>query len=289
MPAMSAPDATRRIEFHKLHGCGNDFIFIDNRTLQLPREHMAQWATVLCQRAFSIGADGLIFLEAPAPDPGCDYRWHFFNADGSRAEMCGNASRCAASLAVRLDLAGPAHRFLTDAGPILAQVLEESPAGARVKVQLTAPHDLWLGEPLTLNGTTYTVNHVNTGVPHAVVIVDDVWSVDVKTLGRALRHHERFAPRGTNANFIQILNSNTIHLRTYERGVEDETYACGTGAAASALVAQQLGFAAAEVNITTTGKEVLTITSDGGQVFLTGAAAYVFAGVLDARALGLPL
>ncbi|AGW14492.1 diaminopimelate epimerase [Megalodesulfovibrio gigas] len=282
------PGATRLLEFHKLHGCGNDFIFIDNRTLQLPQEHMARWATILCQRAFSIGADGLIFLESPAPDPGCDYRWHFFNADGSRAEMCGNASRCAATLAVRLDLAGPAHRFLTDAGPILAQVLEETPAGARVKVQLTPPHDLWLGESLALNGVPHTVNHVNTGVPHAVVIVDDVWSVDVRTLGRALRQHERFAPKGTNANFIQIVDNKSILLRTYERGVEDETYACGTGAAASALVAQQLGFADAEVHVTTTGKEVLTITSDGGQVFLTGAAAYVFAGTLDAAALGLP-
>ncbi|GAB7080526.1 diaminopimelate epimerase [Megalodesulfovibrio paquesii] len=285
-------DALRRVEFHKLHGCGNDFIFIDNRTLRLPQEHMAAWAMALCKRAFSVGADGLIFLESPAPDPGCDYRWHFFNADGSRAEMCGNASRCAASLAVRLDLAGPAHRFQSDAGPILAQVLEETPGGARVRVQLPPPQDLWLGEPLQLDGATYTVNHVNTGVPHAVVIVDDVWALDVRTLGRALRYHERFAPKGTNANFIQIVDKKNILLRTYERGVEDETYACGTGAAASALVAQQLGFADPEVNVSTTGKEVLTITtvstSGGEQLFLGGAAVYVYAGTLDARALGLP-
>lgn len=275
------PHSSRRIEFHKLHGCGNDFIFIDNRTAKIPLEQMAHWAQILCKRSFSIGADGLIFLEAPSPDPSCDYRWHFFNADGSRAEMCGNASRCAGMLAVRLDMAGPAHRFLSDAGPIIAHVLLDQGAAAKVKVQLTPPEGQWLGETLELAGTPYLVHHVNTGVPHGVVILDDVWTADVKTLGAALRFHERFAPKGANANFIQVLDEKTIHLRTYERGVEDETFACGTGAAAAVLIAHALGHTGPEVEVTTTGKEVLTISLEGDDVFLTGAAMHVYTGVLD--------
>ncbi len=273
--------SSRRIEFHKLHGCGNDFIFIDNRAAKVPQDDMARWAQVLCKRAFSIGADGLIFLEAPSPDPSCDYRWHFFNADGSRAEMCGNASRCAAMLAVRLDMAGPDHRLLTDAGPIIAHVLGDEGAVAKVKVQLTPPEDQWLDETLELAGNDYTVHHVNTGVPHGVVLMGDVWAADVKTLGAAMRYHERFAPKGTNANFIQILDDKTIHLRTYERGVEDETFACGTGAAAAVLIAHALGHTGAEVDVTTTGKEVLTISLESDQVFLTGAAMHVYTGILD--------
>jgi diaminopimelate epimerase len=245
---------------------------------------MADWARALCPRAFAVGADGLIFLE-PTPEAETAYRWHFFNADGSRAEMCGNASRCAARLAVELGLAGPEHSFGTDAGPIQARVLE----GGVAKVQLTPPEGLALGEELTVDGTLMTVHFVNTGVPHAVVVCEDVAAVDVAAKGAAIRYHEHFAPAGTNANFIQATARDALLLRTYERGVEGETYACGTGAAASLVVANALGLVGSSARVTTSGGEVLTVSLENGSVFLQGMAVKVYEGTLEPAMFGLSI
>jgi diaminopimelate epimerase len=272
------------IRFTKMHGCGNDFALIDNRELGVLPELMAFWAKKICAPHFGVGADGLIFLEnAPASLPGAAYRWHFFNADGSRAEMCGNASRCTAKLAVELGLAPREHAFGTDAGLIRAAVLDDG----RVKVQLTPPKDLQTHIDLELKGQPQRAHFVNTGVPHAVVLFEDVSKVDVKELGPALRYHKRFAPAGTNANFVQWIDKTKLTLRTYERGVEAETYACGTGAAASAVIAHELGLTGPAVDVTTTGGEILTINLEDGAVFLTGQALKVFTGELYADAVGL--
>jgi len=272
------------VPFVKMHGSGNDFVLIDNRELALPRAQMTLWAQHICPRAFGVGADGLIFLqEAPAGEQ-VDYIWHFYNADGSRAEMCGNGSRCAARLATELGLADRNHVLGTDAGPIHAQVRLDSNL---VKVQLTPPTALKLDISLTVDGTQFTVHFVNTGVPHAVVISEDVSAVDVKTLGRALRNHDYFAPAGTNVNFIQIRNSCKLLLRTYERGVEGETFACGTGAAASALVAHELGLADESVELTTSGGEVLQISMENDTLFLEGPAVKTYSGEMFIESLGL--
>lgn len=269
-----------------MHGCGNDFILIDNRELKLPVEVMDKWATALCPRAFSIGADGLIFLEDAPADSGLDYRWHFYNADGSRAEMCGNASRCTASLALQIGLAGEAHVFGTDAGPIRARVLD---GGSRAKVQLTEPVDQRLDLDVDLGeGTSLPMHFVNTGVPHAVHFADEVKDMDVARIGASVRYSKTFAPAGTNANFAAVHDSRTVSLRTYERGVEAETFACGTGAAATVVLSHALGLTGPEVNVTTTGGEVLGISIEEGGVFLSGAAAYVYEGSFDPSALGLP-
>ncbi len=274
------------IAFFKMHGSGNHFVLLDNRSLRVPAPDMAGWARAVCAPGFGVGADGLIFLDMAPAGSGADTLWHFFNADGSRAEMCGNGSRCAARLAVELGMAGPEHVLLTDAGPIRAAV---DLASDQVKVQLTPPRDLALDIPLLVDGERLTAHFVNTGVPHAVVECGDAATVDVQKLGRALRFHEHFAPAGTNVNFISGAARDHLTLRTYERGVEDETYACGTGAAAAALVANALGLAGSTVDLTTSGGEALRIFLENGTVHLQGPAVFVYSGRLRAAAVGLTM
>lgn len=268
----------RDIHFHKMHGCGNDFIFIDNREAKVSVPEMAAWAELLCRRKTGIGADGLLFLDTTPEGREGDFIWHFYNADGSRAEMCGNASRCASWLAVNLGLAGRSMCFGTDAGLIHADVDVEN---MRSRVELTHPEGMVLHTPLEADGKTWDVHFVNTGVPHAVILCDDCDTVDVEHLGRLFRYHEHFAPRGTNVNFITVTGRDAIHVRTYERGVEGETLACGTGAAASTCIAHALGLTDCSVNVTTSGKELLGIELAGDSVFLSGAVARVFTGVID--------
>lgn len=275
--------------FYKMHGSGNDFVLFDNRQAQVPVDKMSEWAAKLCPRAFGIGADGCIFLESAPEGSDLAFIWHFYNADGSRAEMCGNASRCATKLAVELGFAGPELTFGTDAGPIQGTVLD---GGHVVKVQLTQPKDIQLSFPLEVDGRSVTAHFADTGVPHTVIFQDslnvpDIDALDIPKLGAAVRYHEHFAPRGTNANFAQITDRSHIRLRTYERGVEAETYACGTGAAATALVANSLGLTDNEVTLTTSGGETLAISLENGVVYLTGKAIKVYTGELDPASVGL--
>lgn len=281
------------VPFYKMQGCGNDFVLFDNRQLRLPVEKMPSWAKAVCRPAFGVGADGIIWLEQEGELGECAYRWHFYNADGSRAEMCGNGSRCAAKLAHALGLAPANHSFLTDAGPVKAEVRKDS----TVKVELTSPGDLNLNISLQLNeikppigGSGELIAHyVNTGVPHVVVPVEDLVTFPVKEVGRMIRGHEAFAPAGTNVNFVNFAGQDAISVRTYERGVEDETQACGTGAAAAAVVGRTLGFCGDLVQVTTSGGEILEIEIAGNKVFLAGAATLVFCGNLDLSGVGLPL
>jgi diaminopimelate epimerase len=275
-----------RVPFYKLQGCGNDFVAIDNRVLRLPQGLMAEWAKKVCPRAFGVGADGIFFLELPPAGVAADYIWHFYNADGSRAEMCGNASRCAGRLGHALGLGGERHVLGADAGTIAIQVLPES---GQVKVQLTEPRGLVLGTRLSVLGADYEVHFVNTGVPHAVILCADVAAVDVVAVGRAVRTHEHFAPAGTNVNFVQVIDAGHTRMRTYERGVEGETYACGTGACAVQVVCAALGKTGERLENTSSGGEVLTTSLEGGRVFLQGAAELTFTGELNVPALGLPL
>ena len=212
------------IPFFKMSGSGNDFIVIDNREDRLAAIPIAvaDVAVKVCRRAMSVGADGLILVE---DTDGADFSWRFFNADGSVAEMCGNGARCAARFAYMQGIAGPDMRFETDAGIIFATVLDRG-----VRLKMTDPEDLETGVSLTVGQGEMAVSRINTGVPHVVAAVADVNAVDVVGLGREIRYHERFAPAGTNVNFICPIGDNTLAIRTYERGVEDETLACGARA-----------------------------------------------------------
>jgi len=281
---MTARFAT--IPFYKLQGSGNDFIFIDNRELGFPKQSMPLLAAKACKRAFGVGADGMVFLENPGPGVEADYVWHFYNSDGSRAEMCGNASRCAAILAFNLGLAPKKHVIGTDAGPVRAEVFPET---GEVEVELTTPKDLALNLEILADDANLTLHFVNTGVPHAVIVEPDNSKSDVALMGRLVRFHEKFAPAGTNVNFITVKDRRNILLRTYERGVEAETFACGTGAAAAAVVARELGLAEDQVALTTSGGEHLGISIKNNKVFLRGKALLVYTGNLNTGSLELEI
>lgn len=223
----------RKLPFTKMNGAGNDFVVLDNRHGQIALD--GQTMAGLCDRHRGVGADGVLLVETPEPgQPATDFRMRYYNADGGEAEMCGNGARCFARFAARLSATTPTElTFQTMAGPIRAVI-----DGELVRLDMSVPTGgAELGALALEHGTTFPAAYfLNTGVPHVVVPVADVETVEVQPLGRSIRYHDRFAPRGTNANFIQLVSPEEIILRTYERGVEGETLACGTGATAAALI-----------------------------------------------------
>ncbi len=271
------------IPFYKMSGSGNDFILIDNRDGSLPVRDVPAFVRAVCTPRVSLGADGVILIE---PSSRADFRWRFYNADGSEAEMCGNGGRCAARFAVIRGIAGEALSFETKAGLIDAEV-----RGSVVKLRLTDPHGLALDETVVLGGERLEVSRVNTGVPHAVCFAQDLDGLDVFSLGRGLRRHPHYAPAGTNANFVRVEGPRTLRVRTYERGVEAETLACGTGATASALTAAAKGLVSSPVDVTVQSGEILRIyfekTPEGfRRVYLEGKTRVVCEGRLWEEAYG---
>jgi diaminopimelate epimerase len=236
------------LSFVKMSGTGNDFIMINNMGLGLKTD-LNKLALRLCHRQFGIGADGIILIE---PSTEADFTMRIFNADGSEAEMCGNGSRCAARFAASQGLANSKMKFRTLAGTIEAELNEK---GAAIK--LTEPTGMRKDISVNVKGIEYLLQFINTGVPHAVLFTDDVESVSVKMFGSVIRNHEAFKPAGTNVNFAQVIDEGTIRVRTYERGVEDETLACGTGAAASALLSSAMrGVSKRPVKVVVPGGEL---------------------------------
>jgi diaminopimelate epimerase len=263
------------MDFWKMNGAGNDFVVIDNRDLRyhLDREAIAR----ICHRQRGVGADGLLAVEPP--QDGGDYRFRYYNADGGEAEMCGNGARCFGQFIRREihsgDLASAT--FETIAGLVSVQF-----PGNEVQIGLSTPHDLRLGQVLDVDGPL-TVHSVNTGVPHAVIVVEDLEAAEVFRIGRIVRHHPAFAPKGTNVNFMKALRPGHIAIRTYERGVEDETLACGTGMVASAIIHHELTGALAPISVDVRGGDTLRVDfrKDGtgySDVKLTGPAQFVFRG-----------
>jgi len=217
-----------KIEFFKMSGSGNDFIIVDNRDGIVDEADLLYFIVKVCRRKMSVGADGFILVENAE---GADFKWRFFNSDGSVAEMCGNGARCVARFAYLNGIVGPDMSFETGAGIVKAQV-----AGESVKIKMTDPSDLKTDYTLELKDRSVSVSSINTGVPHVVIVTDTLDDVEVVKMGREIRLHDMFAPVGTNVNFICPIKDDTIGIRTYERGVEDETLACGTGSVAGALI-----------------------------------------------------
>ena len=267
-----------RLHFTKMNGAGNDFVMLDNRDrqLSLSGEEIAR----LCDRHRGVGADGLLAVE-PA-EGGADFRMRYYNADGGEAEMCGNGARCFARFVDRLaSRGGEPVAFETIAGIVGGEF-----EGEQVKITLSEPFDLQIGSTLLVDGSRRSVHSVNTGVPHAVMVVDDLEDLDIRSAGAALRYHEHFQPAGTNANFQLVLGADTIAIRTYERGVEDETLACGTGMVANAIVHNQLTGAEPPIHVQVRGGDTLKVAweRDGDayrDVTLTGPADFVFEGDID--------
>jgi len=265
------------IDFFKMSGSGNDFILIDNRQGALAVGNVVEFVKRVCERKGSVGADGLILIEA---SDRVDFRWRFFNADGSEVEMCGNGGRCAARFAHLMGIAGEKVSFETVAGIIDAEV-----RGDMVKLRLTDPRNLVTDDKIAIKNQTLFVHSINTGVPHVIHFVRDPDDFDVFNTGRAIRYHERYQPAGTNANFVTVLDGHTIRVRTYERGVEDETLACGTGSVASALIAARKGMVQSPVDVRVQGGELLRIYFEATQegftnVYLEGRVKIVYEGKL---------
>ena len=265
------------LRFTKMNGAGNDFVMIDNRAgeVQLAPEEI----TRICDRHSGVGADGILMLEKA--QNGADFRMRYYNRDGGEAEMCGNGARCFARFANKIAGARNDVRFETPAGIIGAHLHDDL-----VTLEMSEPKDLRLSVRLQIGGEEAIVHYINSGVPHVVVPLSRIDVVDVRSKGERIRCHKEFSPQGANANFIEKRGPKKIAVRTYERGVEDETLACGTGVVASALIFAVTEKVEGPISVMVRSGSELSVDfeRDGDHfrdVTLTGPAEFVFEGTID--------
>lgn len=273
------------LDFAKMNGAGNDFVMLDNRegklSLNQPQiEH-------LCDRHKGIGADGVLILESEIHSKRTSFRMRYYNADGREAEMCGNGARCFTRyLAHLLKKTIGKIAFETKAGLIEGELIDK-----QVKISMTPPHHAQLNETLTISHGHQIIHSINTGVPHVTIFLDDLTKALVASTGRELRYHPRFSPAGTNVNFVQVIAPDRLAVRTYERGVEGETLACGTGVVASALIHHLLTGATSPIFVSVQSGDTLQVEFSSvlsktptsplfSNVSLTGPADFVFAGTI---------
>jgi diaminopimelate epimerase len=265
------------LRFTKMNGAGNDFVMIDNRAgdVHLRPEQIAK----ICDRHRGVGADGILLIERATNS--ADFRMRYYNSDGGEAEMCGNGARCFARFAEKMAGAGKHLSFETPAGIIAAHL-----HGELVTLNMSEPTDLQLNVTLPLGYGTRNIHFINTGVPHVVIPVVRIEEVDVPREGAAIRRHDMFAPKGANVNFLESCGGNKIAIRTYERGVENETLACGTGVVASALIFATTERINGPIGVLVRGGNELSVDfrRDGerfANVTLTGPAEFVFEGTIE--------
>jgi len=274
------------IKFRKMHGAGNDFILIDDRLNRFP-DNNPPLIQKLCRRRTGIGCEGLILIRNSEIS---DFSMRFFNPDGKEAAMCGNGARCIARLAFDMGIAPAAMQFKTEAGAISAEI-----QGKSVKLHLPPPSGLEKGKTLTTpSGSIISYDYINTGVPHVVVFTENLSSYPVLHTGNEVIKHKKFAPHETNVNFVEIDDNGNLNVRTYERGVEDETLACGTGITAAAIITALNAKVQPPVTVHSAGGDTLTVdfTTDSNSinnVTLTGPAEYVFSGEVEIDASTKPL
>ncbi|OIN58130.1 diaminopimelate epimerase [Arsenicibacter rosenii] len=253
------------MNFYKYQGTGNDFVMIDDRADNFPAGDQALIAR-LCDRRFGIGADGLILLRV---DPDYDFRMIYFNADGAEGSMCGNGGRCIVQFAYDLGIFTDTTRFIAVDGEHTASVSDDV-----VSLKMSNVTGMDMQQDYTF---------LNTGSPHVVRFVDDLESYDVVGVGKQIRYSDTFKPGGTNVNFVQVMPDKTLFVRTYERGVEDETYSCGTGVTAAALTAYKQFGLPSPVSIRVLGGQLRVSFEETGEatfesIYLTGPAKQVFTG-----------
>ena len=266
-----------KIPFWKMHGAANDFILVDDRACTFPTTDRT-WLMDIMQRRTGIGSEGILLIQ---PSKTANFRMRFFNPDGGEVDMCGNGARCIARLAHELGVAPAKLSIETPAGQVRAEV-----AGDRVRLHMTEPKDWRLNATLMIQGEPTPYHYVVCGVPHVVMEVENLDSYDVAAIGQHIRHDKAFQPSGTNANFIEVTGPDSLRVRTYERGVEGETLACGTGITACGLIAGKLGLVKTPVKITAASGDVLEVnfrpTADGAtDATLYGPAVHVFKGELS--------
>ncbi|MDP2904683.1 MAG: diaminopimelate epimerase [Candidatus Omnitrophota bacterium] len=270
----------KKMNFTKMVASGNDFVVVSGG-LKLGAQGLSNLAKNACDRKFGVGADGMLVLEKSRV---ADARMRIFNADGSEAEMCGNGARCAVlyiSRSSSVFRCSSKHSIQTKAGIILYEL-----KGDNIKIKLTDPKGIRMDIPVAINDRSLRINFINTGVPHAVVFVSGIDAIDVPGLGREIRYHQEFAPAGTNVDFVEIIGDNVLRVRTYERGVEDETLACGTGSVASAIIYALKADTSKMINVSTAGGEVLKVYFARSHerinnVWLEGRAKVVYTGVYN--------
>ncbi len=265
-----------QIEFYKYQGTGNDFVMIDNRSDFFPKENI-QLIAHLCDRRFGIGGDGLILLEndeiASKLEMNTDFRMVYYNSDGNQSSMCGNGGRCLVAFAKKLNVINNSCTFIATDGLHHATIAENGKVSLQMidvsKVNITPEYAF-----------------LNTGSPHHVQLVDDLENYNIKENGAAIRYGELYGAAGSNINFVKQIDGNTFALRTYERGVEDETLSCGTGATATAIAMYATGktdATAIHLNVEG-GKLEVSFDKKGNQfsnVFLIGPAEFVFKGEIE--------
>jgi diaminopimelate epimerase len=259
-----------RIQFYKYEGTGNDFIMIDNRNLEFPKKDI-KLVKKLCDRRFGIGADGLILLEN---DSETDFRMVYYNSDGNQSSMCGNGGRCIVAFAKQLNIIQDAvATFIAIDG--LHQAIIQS--DSKVSLQMKNVPEVVINENYVF---------LNTGSPHHIQFVEDLKNYDVKKMGASIRYGDLYGKEGSNVNFVSQVSESEYDIRTYERGVEDETLSCGTGATAVAIAMNALS---------KTDKNKITINVLGGKlevifekrndryshIYLNGPATFVFSGQFD--------
>jgi len=264
----------KKIKFWKMHGAGNDFILVDDRSRQFPASDR-RWISHICSHHDGVGAEGLILLQSSDK---ATFFMRFFNPDGSGADMCGNGLRCAARFACDLGIAGKEMTIETRAGILKASIIKK---GARVAMPHTS--DIRLNFPVKASGKSIMCSFINIGVPHLVVETGNLKAVDLKSIGPLLRRHKDFVPQGANVDYMKVTGAHSLAVRTYERGVEAETLACGTGMTACAVIAALLGKVASPVRVKCRHGDMLAVDfrMNGKKVeniTLLGPAEYVFQG-----------
>jgi len=268
------------IPFTKVVGSGNDFIIVNNRENKLKKiiSDFSYFAKDVCERKKSVGADGVLVLEDSET---ADFKMRVFNPDGSEVSMCGNGARCLALYAYEANWCSNNLKMETGAGQVIAEV-----SANNVKLAMTEPKDIHLNRDLGLGNTIFKTHFVNSGVPHVVHFLNeetDIKQYPVKETGRSLRYHKVFEPNGTNANFVKLSDKTSINLRTYERGVEDETLACGTGAVASAIISHLVYGIEQPISVFTRSGDILKVYfkvsgKKISDVYLEGPARIVYEG-----------
>ncbi len=289
----------KKIPFVKFSGAGNDFIVVDNRARVVDSQKLSAFASSVCTRHLSVGADGIIFVEKSSK---AHFRWRYYNNDGSEADFCGNGTRCVARFAYLKRIAPKKMRFEGAAGVVEATVdgvrvtvRVPDPTGLRLNIRLDIPphrrRKTDLGAPPQPGqiGMALEGHAITAGVPHFVYFVHDTSTAEVIGLGRQIRRHVAFKPAGTNVDFVEVVGRRTIRIRTYERGVEDETLACGSGAIAAALLAAVVHKVESPVTVVPLSRSPLVVSfrPDGNrftEIALTGEARAVYEGQMNADA-----
>lgn len=274
------------LHFTKMHGAANDFIMLDDREGSVPWQDYVLMS-LLAARRTGVGCEGIILIQRSNR---ADFRMRFLNPDGTEVDMCGNGARCAAWFAHKIGAAPKSMTMETSCGLLDAELIDD----CNVKVWMPEPTARSYGMVISLDGRQITGDYINTGVPHFVIRTDSPESIDIQSLGRAIRLHPAFAPEGVNVDFITQREPSRLSMRTYERGVEAESGACGTGAVAAAITAVEAHAATLPVSVRTGGGFILLIDADwrGSRctgLTLTGPVREVYQGTIDLSLLGSDL